>query len=148
MLACHYNAPMFFFSPFLLPTRMPRTQAVLYKKDDQRTVKPIYRVISNSTETLLQVELPGVAKEDVTVECDTTRLIITAKKQVATHIKREHQANESGHKLPTIHYKLRLLLGKHADIAAISNASYENGVLNIHIPYVAEHQPRQIEIPQ
>lgn len=148
MLACRYNAPMFSFAPFLLPARMPCTQVVLHKPESQRTVKPKYRVTSNSTETILQVELPGVAKEDVSVECDTARLTITAKKQVATHLKREHQANEPDHKLPTTHYKLLLLFGKHADIAAVSNASYENGVLNIHIPSVAEHPPRQIEIPQ
>lgn len=147
MLACHYNSPMFSLPATLIPARMPPTQIVLCKPDTQRIVKPKYQVSATHAETLLQVELPGVAKEDVAVEYDDTRLTVTAKRQVVTRIKRVHGANEQDHDpTPVIRYKLQLSFTDRANLSDVSNASYKDGVLNIRINTVAKHPSRRIEI--
>lgn len=149
MLACQFNTAVFPFSVPEFPGRAARVRVVLYEKPAaEQCVEPKYHVSADDTEALLQVELPGVAKEDIVIECEPSRLTLTAKKQVVAHVEQHQKGNSPRRSSPSLRYKLQLPLGKLADVDAISTASYRDGVLTVHIPAVKTQPPRRIDIPQ
>ncbi len=90
----------------------------------------------------VRAELPGIKKEDISLEFQDGVLSLTARKQeTAEETGKHYQYREIGY--GAINRKLRL--GDDADFSN-ATAKFENGVLQITLPKKEEAQPKRIEI--
>lgn len=91
---------------------------------------------------LVQAELPGMGKEDVTIETDGNLLRITAKKEQEVEEKREgYIRRERG----SMSFHRQLRLPENVDRDRIK-AKMENGVLEISLPKMAAEAGRKNKI--
>lgn len=99
-------------------------------------------VFHSDERLVIRMDLPGVSPDDVDVTVQENTLIVNGKRSFP------HEANDVRFMRRGIFYgdfTQRVALGKGLDVERIS-ASYDNGVLELSIPYSAEVQPRKIEI--
>jgi HSP20 family protein len=99
-------------------------------------------VFHSDDRLVIRMDLPGVRADDVDVTVQEGTLIVNGKRSFP------HGANEIRFMRRGIFYgdfTQRVALGKGLDVDRIS-ASYDNGVLELTIPYSEEVQPRKIEI--
>ena len=91
---------------------------------------------------VIRMDLPGVSPDDVDVTVQENTLIVNGKRSFP------HEANEVRFMRRGIFYgdfTQRVMLGKGLDVDKIT-ASYDNGVLELSIPYSEEVQPKKIAI--
>lgn len=88
----------------------------------------------------LKVTLPGVSKDDLSVEIVDSHLVLEAKRASSTAKGRLIQGAPSPDG-----YRLRLRLGASLDGSSLT-ARLENGVLEISVPLKESAQPRKIEV--
>lgn len=83
-------------------------------------------------EYIMEITLPGLNKDDISVKLDKGRLVI-------------HANNESGQR--KVHYNQSFTITDDIDQSDIS-AKYENGILTVHLPKTKEtiDNTRQIEV--
>lgn len=124
---------------------------------DERSIEPSYRFESDSKEAFLEVELPGVAKEDISVDVNNHHLTVTAKrakqsllqknKKKETNVENESDDKDnSDQNGPTITYALNVRIGHDADVSNISSVSYKNGLLVLRIPSQTKDNGRRITV--
>lgn len=90
----------------------------------------------------LEVDLPGVKKEDVSVDLDKNHISISGERKIKNEIKEDD------------YYKVESVFGKFSRSFSLPDsvdnenieASFENGVLEILIPKVAPKVAKKIEI--
>lgn len=122
---------------------------------NNHTIEPSYRFESDSKEAFLEVELPGVEKEDISVDVNNHHLTVTAKRIKETLLGKQEEngdgmkdgendstRNEKG----SITYSLNVRIGHDADVNNISSRSYKNGVLVLRIPSQTKANTRRITI--
>ncbi len=91
---------------------------------------------------VIRMDLPGVSPDDVDVTVQENTLIINGKRSFP------HEANDVRFIRRGIFYgdfTQRVALGKGLDVDRVS-AAYDNGVLELTIPYSEEVQPKKISI--
>ena len=91
---------------------------------------------------VIRMDLPGVSPDDVDVTVQENTLIVNGKRSFP------HDANDVRFIRRGIFYgdfTQRVTLGKGLDVERVS-ASYDNGVLELTIPYSEEVQPKKIQI--
>lgn len=135
---------------------------------DQRGVhhrQPNYTYEDNSENAHIEVELPGVPKENVKMDLHANTLLITAKryKPGTTNVTVEEHHEEHTTKQPhadgkekEVHqveqpdpalvYQLKLGLGKKHDLDHIQASMPGDGLLTITIPIKHRNTPRPIQI--
>lgn len=122
---------------------------------DRGSIEPSYRFESDSKEAFLEVELPGVAKDDISVDVNNHHLTITAKRSKRSLLqKKKTDENQNGgavddasnDEVSTVTYSLNVRIGHDADISNISSVSYKDGVLVLHIPSQTKDNTRRITI--
>ena len=91
-------------------------------------------VTEDAENLYVKVELPGVKKEDITVELDDTVLTVTAKRAVKTP---EGDQN--------VEFKRSLDVPEGVDATKIQ-AAYENGLLTLTLPKPEVVKPRRIDV--
>ena len=103
---------------------------------------PAVDVVEHENEYVVQVELPGVNKEEVKITVQNDILTIRGEK---------HQEKES--KSKNYHRVERSFGSFHRSFTLPSSvqsdkieATYQNGILTIHLPKVAEAKPKEIEV--
>lgn len=99
-------------------------------------------VFHSDDRLVIRMDLPGVSPDDVDVTVQEGTLIVNGKRSFsndATEIRFMRRGIFYGD------FTQRVALGKGLDVDKIS-ASYDNGVLELTIPYSEEVQPRKIEI--
>ncbi len=109
--------------------------------DTVASVRPRYAVSSADGSYLVRVELPGVAKNDVSIDFDKSVLTIKGarKSSVPDTWKALHrELHEQG-------YVLRLKLNTPVDEDKLS-AQLADGVLNLTLPLREAAKPRRIEV--
>lgn len=122
---------------------------------ENHAIEPSYRFESDSKEAYLEVELPGVEKEDISVDVNNHHLTVTAKrvKESLLDIKKtggeengnsEKAADKDAKHVMT--YTLNVRIGHDADVSKISSVSYKNGVLVLRIPSQTKDNTRRITI--
>lgn len=126
------------------------------------TVQPRHTFRSTKNGIQLEAELPGVAKEHVTVEIKDRKMFVTGKRfkrsvedaclegntGVETQDKEgEDKKNDNLDKLPTptVVYALSVELKEQVDIASVTAESLQDGVLTIWMPF-KKPETRRIEI--
>jgi len=104
-----------------------------------RTVTPLVDIHETDRELLLFVDMPGVAANDVDVRYEDGELHIRGK--VGEFDSGEALAREFA---PADFYR-SFRLHEHLSTTEIE-AEYKNGVLTVHLPKQAMHQPRQVTV--
>lgn len=107
-----------------------------------RTWTPSVEISENGQEYSVEVDLPGLSKEDVKISVEDNILTITGDRK-----------QKKGDESALYHHNERIFgsfrrtfnLSKLIDTSAIS-AVYENGVLKLELPKAEEAKPRQIDI--
>ncbi len=111
------------------------------KKEELPEIRPVVDIIEKENEVLLVVEMPGVDKENITVEIDRNELVISGKR---------YEGVPKGY-VPlyqerlNVEYKRAFELSDQIDKNSIA-ADYENGVLVITLKKVETEQAKKITV--
>ncbi|PXF45741.1 hypothetical protein BWQ96_04509 [Gracilariopsis chorda] len=133
-----------------------------------QTVEPSYFYESNQDSAFLQVELPGVAKEHISIEIQGHHLTLSARRFRTSKLAPLSSSTEGGDAAeaqdadhtatpaasepgpadptPAFTYVLELRLANDTDLEAVKVESYVNGILTIRIPVVSSTSSRKITI--
>ncbi|MBU4261257.1 MAG: Hsp20/alpha crystallin family protein [Proteobacteria bacterium] len=102
-------------------------------------VAPVVDIYEDNDEILLHAEMPGVAKEDITVNVDNGKLTITGiRKMTATGVANWAEFGD-------VEYTRIFSVPQAIDVGKV-NAELRDGVLRLHLPKSEAAKPRQIEI--
>ena len=112
------------------------------KKENSTVVyQPRYHVDRSDEDTIVQVELPGLAKEDINIRVEAKELILEGK-----------MANKRPDTWKALHresvdrvYQLRLRLGETIDHNSI-NAQMADGILTLIFPKLEAAKPQKIKV--
>jgi HSP20 family protein len=103
---------------------------------------PLVDIYENDKELTLYADLPGVRPEDLDLRYEQGELILHAK------VRQRYQENERGFLLNEYEvgdFYRAFAIHESIDAGKIS-AEFKNGVLIVHLPKMAEAQPRQIAV--
>jgi len=104
--------------------------------------RPAVDIYETETGVILSVDLPGVGKEDVSVEVKDNILTLKGERSPKTEVKqeayyRQERCYGTFQRSFTLHHNIQPHLIK---------ATFKNGMLEIEIPRPAEEQTRQITV--
>lgn len=102
-------------------------------------VAPLVDIYENEGELLLYADMPGVAKEEITVNVDNGELLITGIRTLQTKGTANHE--EFG----DVEYRRIFSVPQSIDVEKV-NAELQEGVLRLHLPKSEAAKPRQITI--
>lgn len=103
------------------------------------TMTPVVDIYENETEILLYADMPGVAKENISVNIDNGKLSVSGVRRLET-------AGSAGwEEFGDVEYLRNFSVPQTIDVAKV-NAELKDGVLKLHLPKSEAARPRQIEI--
>jgi HSP20 family protein len=112
--------------------------------DEQtRFMPPAVDVDESDNEYIVSADLPGMKKEDISVECIGNQLTISAERKYESTEGRKQERRERFY--GTFQRSFTLPTGIDADRI---QASYEGGVLIVHVPKAEQAKPRKISISE
>ncbi len=120
-------------------TRNPEVNQV-EKMENRRTVIPAVDILENPREICMVVDLPGVSENDVEVHFEKQTLRIAGKVEPVNPAWRRTLREYA----PT-DFERSFKLPAGLDVSKFI-ADFDNGVLTLHLPKSAEHQPQKIAI--
>ena len=122
-------------------TSLANTSTPVKKENATVCYQPRFYVDRSEVDTIVQVELPGVSKENLKLTVENKELILEG--TVATIRPESWNAlhRESRDRI----YQLRLRLGDQVDQSAIS-ADMADGVLTLTFPKMESAKPRKIKV--
>lgn len=100
---------------------------------------PVVDIYENDDEILLHADMPGVRKEDININVDNGKLLISGVRQ----LKVTGAANWE--EFGDVEYQRTFSVPQAIDVARV-NAELKDGVLRLHLPKSEAAKPRQIEI--
>ena len=102
-------------------------------------VTPLVDIYENEDEILLHADMPGVVKDDITINIDNGKLTLagTRKLETAGSVQWEEFGN--------VEYRRNFSVPQTIDVEKI-NAVLKEGVLRLHLPKSEAAKPRKIEI--
>ena len=113
--------------------------------DNQITNKyftPRYQWSKTALAYELQLDLPGMTKENVNVSIENQELAVSGERKKLELVEGQELLSTS---IPYGHFHLKFTMPLKADTSA-AKASFENGVLQLHIPISEKAQKQIIEI--
>lgn len=108
---------------------------------DSSAVKPRYFVDGTKEAYEARIELPGVAKEGLSIDLDENVLTVRARRKPAAAADWKPLHRELG----AADYLLRLKLSTQVDESKLT-ATLEHGVLTLRLPVKEAVKPRRIEV--
>jgi len=121
------------FAPATCSTRPVSTAATLTPRSD---------ILESERDFQLHLDMPGVGREDISLELDGETLLIQAEREETVDDKYRHLRRERGAK---ISFQRSFELGRSVDRDAIS-ASLADGVLTVVLPKNEQAVARRIEV--
>lgn len=114
-------------------------------KNDERVkvIKPPVDISNKENQIILEVELPGVAKDTVIIELQNSTLSICARK-AKDKVEKEYTAIYQ-ERYTAVEYRREFEVNSEVDHKNIK-ANFDNGVLKISLSKSTEAQPKKIEI--
>lgn len=114
-------------------------------KNDERVkvIKPPVDISNKENQIILEVELPGVAKDTVIIELQNNTLSICARK-AKDKVEKEYTAIYQ-ERYTSVEYRREFEVNSEVDHKNIK-ANFDNGVLKISLSKSTEAQPKKIEI--
>lgn len=103
---------------------------------------PACEVLDEEKSYLISLDVPGIRKEDIDLEFKDNHLIVTGERKDLGKKERENILRSERR---YGRFSRVFSLPQNLDTDSIE-ATYENGVLNIHLPKEAKSQPRKIQI--
>lgn len=119
----------------------PRTETPAAQSGAPEGVKPRYSVDGNKDAYSIRVELPGVKKDNVTINLDSDLLTIHAKRSISAPAGWKPLHRE----LIEDDFVLRLKLNAPVDESKLA-AKLEHGVLTVELPVKDSVKPRVIPV--
>lgn len=107
-----------------------------------------HRVVTCGEGGSVEVEMPGVSKEDVEVEVEHRVLKVTGKRY-GRRAGGGENGNESGPTKgckPAVVYSLQLRLGRDADTEKLRCESYKDGLMILKVPSLQKEAARKVNI--
>ncbi len=103
------------------------------------SVAPVVDIHENEDEILLHADMPGVLKEDVTVNVDNGKLAISGIRRLTA------AGAVNWAEFGEVEYQRTFSVPQTIDVAKV-NAELKDGVLTLHLPKSESAKPRRIEI--
>lgn len=137
-----------FFDNFLVPSKNSETRQ---NEAREKVWKPVIDVRENGTNYMIDVELPGLKKEEVTLSFHDNTMTISGERKY-THEEKSPQTE--GEKKQWSYHRTERFYGKfqraftfpsEVDADKIT-ATFEDGILKIEVPKAEVARPRQIVI--
>jgi len=100
---------------------------------------PLVDIFENDNEILLHADMPGVPKEEITVNIDNGRLEISGTRKLST------TGSVTWQEFGDAEYRRVFSVPQTIDVAKV-NAELQDGVLRLHLPKSEKAKPRMIEI--
>lgn len=106
------------------------------------TWRPQVDVRETDKEIILHADVPGVSENDLSVSIDNGMLTVSGKREAT-----KKEENERFHRIERSFgsFSRSVPLPEHVDPAAVK-ASFENGVLEVHVPKPEKEQPKKVSI--
>ncbi len=102
-------------------------------------VAPFVDIFENDNEILLQADMPGVDKKDITIHVENGRLTLGGVRKLET------KGATQWEELESVEYQRTFSVPQSIDAEKIQ-AELKDGVLCLHLPKSESARPRQIEI--
>jgi HSP20 family molecular chaperone IbpA len=109
------------------------------KTRDLRSAIPAVDIYENDNEILLHADMPGVVKEDVSVNIDNGTLSLSGVRTIET------KGSSIWEEFSDVEYVRSFSVPQTIDVERVE-AELKDGVLKLHLPKSEEAKPRQIEI--
>lgn len=103
------------------------------------TMTPVVDIYENDNEILLFADMPGVTKENISVNIDNGKLSVSGVRKL------EAVGSASWEEFGDVEYLRNFSVPQTIDVNKV-NAELIDGVLKLHLPKSAAAKPRQIEI--
>lgn len=103
------------------------------------TIVPLVDIFENDDEILLYADMPGVKKEEITINVDNGRLELTGVRKMDT------SGATGWEEFGEVEYKRVFSVPQSIDVSKV-NAELSYGVLKLHLPKSEAAKPRTIEI--
>lgn len=103
------------------------------------TVAPVVDILENPDEILLYADMPGVSKDEVTVNIDNGRLALSGIRKMKT------AGAASWEEFGEVEFRRVFSVPQTIDVGKV-NAELKDGVLQLHLPKSEAAKPRHIEI--
>lgn len=116
-----------------------RKENILERRQELPRVAPLVDIYENEDEILLHADMPGVAKDNITVNVDNGRLEISATRKLQT------KGSGSWQEFGDVEYRRVFSVPQSIDVAKV-NAELKEGVLKLHLPKAEAAKPRTIQI--
>ena len=116
-----------------------RTENMVEKRHEIPVVAPIVDIYENEDEILLHADMPGVTKDQITVNVDNGKLEISG----IRHLQESGAGNWQ--EFGDVEYRRIFSVPQSIDVAKV-NAELKEGVLKLHLPKAEAAKPRTIEI--
>ena len=100
---------------------------------------PLVDILENDDEILLYADMPGVTKENISINIDNGRLALSGVREVKS------VGAISWEEFADLEYRRTFSVPQSIDVARV-NAELKEGVLLLHLPKSEAAKPRQIEI--
>ena len=109
--------------------------------NDSRFLSPAIDIEETAEEYLVSADLPGINKDDISIDCSANLLTITAERKYESGEGRKENRRERFFGT----YQRSFTLPQGADTSKV-DATYEGGVLMVHIPKGEAVKSRRIQI--
>jgi HSP20 family molecular chaperone IbpA len=116
-----------------------RGESLAERKHEIPVINPVVDVYENDDEILLHADMPGVAKEDIVVNVDNGKLIISGVRNLST------SGAVNWEEFSDVEYRRTFSVPQSIDVGAV-NAELKDGVLKLHLPKSEAAKPRLVEI--
>ncbi|WP_136809090.1 Hsp20/alpha crystallin family protein [Desulfosediminicola flagellatus] len=103
------------------------------------TVSPVVDIFENDEEILLYADMPGVAKENLSINIDNGKLMLSSTRRLGV------QGAATWEEFGDVEFHRVFSIPQTIDISKV-NAVLSNGVLQLHLPKSEAAKPKQIEI--
>lgn len=116
-----------------------REESLPERSNDLPTIAPVVDIYENDDEILLHADMPGVSKEDISVNVDNGKLDISGIRKM------EASGAANWQEFGNVEYRRSFSVPQTIDVGKVG-AKLEDGVLKLHLPKSEAAKPRMIEV--
>ena len=116
-----------------------RKENIVARRQDIPRVAPVVDISENEDEILLHADMPGVAKDQVTINVDNGKL------EIAGTRKLQAKGTSTWQEFGDVEYRRVFSVPQSIDVGKV-NAELKEGVLKLHLPKTEAAKPRTIQI--
>lgn len=116
-----------------------RGEALAERSREIPVISPVVDIFENDDEILLHADMPGVAKDDVSVNVDNGKLSISGVRNLQV------SGAANWEEFADVEYRRSFSVPQSIDVAKV-NAELKDGVLKLHLPKSEAAKPRMIKI--